>query len=155
VKPTLSPVHAAAISIAVALAAFAVPALAQQSATVTEKTVTEETVTHPAQPPAIVTHTMEFQPASTAHDLNKQMLRDFGTVKAADPKIANQLAKNPALVENQAYVDKHPSLQAFLDKYPDARGDIVSSPGNFMTPVAGSKWNSHEAAGIPRDANGN
>ncbi len=153
-KPTLFPVHAAALSIAVALAAFAVPALAQQSATVTEKTVTEETVTQPA-PPTIVTHTMEFQPASSAHDLNNQMLRDFGTVKATDPGIANQLAKNPALVENQDYVEKHPSLQAFLDKYPNARAKIVSSPGNFMTPVAGSKWNSHEAAGIPRDASGN
>ena len=46
---------------------------------------------------------------------------------------------------------KHPALQAFLVKYPAARDEIVESPGNFVTPVAGSKWNSHEAAGIPRD----
>jgi len=112
--------------------------VAEESSTVTEK--------H-----GNVTTEMEFKPASSAHDLNKAMLRDFGTVKAEDPKIATELAVNPSLIADQIYIKKHPSLQAFLQKYPEAREELQTSPGNFLVPVAGSKWNSHEAAGIPRD----
>jgi hypothetical protein len=116
--------------------------IAEESSTVVEKrgnTTTE----------------LQFKPASTAHDLDVQMLRDFGMVKESDPAIANDLAKNPSLIADRLYVVKHPALQAFLLKHPDAREELQVSPGNFLTPVAGSKWNSHEAAGIPRDANGN
>ena len=79
------------------------------------------------------------------------MLRDFGPVEQNDPKVAIEIAHNPEIVQNTTYVAKHPALQAFLDKYPSARNEIVESPGNFVIPAAGSKWNSHEAAGIPRD----
>ena len=79
------------------------------------------------------------------------MLRDFQNAKAADGGIANAIARNPAIVNDANYVAKHPALQAFLEKYPDARAELVDNPGNFVTPVAGSKWNSHEVAGIPRD----
>ena len=113
--------------------------------------VAQETTTTITEKRGNATTEMEFKPASSAHDLDKNMMRDFGTVKAEDPKIANELAKNPALVADSSYVGKHPSLHAFLMKYPDASDKIQSSPGNFLVPVAGSKWNSHEAAGIPRD----
>jgi len=92
----------------------------------------------------------EFKPAGTAN-LNIQMLNDFSSVKQSDPAIAPQLAANPSLVGNQDFVQKHPALQAFLDKYPDARQQLATNPGNFMPPAPGSKWASHEAAGIPRD----
>ena len=98
---------------------------------------------------------LEFKPASTAHDLDVHMLRDFDKVKQSDPSVARELAKKPSLVADRTYIIEHPALQAFLEKYPDARAELQSSPGNFLTPVAGSKWNSHEAAGIPRDSSGN
>ena len=128
--------------------AFVGAACAQSSVTTT--TVDEQTVTR-VPPPQVVTTDIEFQPASTAHDLNKQMLRDFENVKADDRTVATDIARNPNVVANASFVAKHPALQAFLDKYPNARNEIVDSPGNFVTPVNGSKWNSHEAAGIPRD----
>ena len=93
----------------------------------------------------------EFKPAGTAN-LNIKMMDDFSIVKQNDPAIAPQLATNPSLVENQDFVQKHPALQAFLDKYPDARHQLATNPGNFMAPAPGSKWASHEAAGIPRDS---
>ncbi len=151
-RPASSPITITTIAAAFAVAALATPALAQQSTTVTEQTVTQHTVTRTnPQSNGSVSTEIEFLPASTANDLNVQMLRDFSTVKQSDPKIAIDVARNPEIVENASYVAKHPPLQAFLEKYPDARNEIVSSPGNFVTPVAGSKWNSHEAAGIPRD----
>jgi hypothetical protein len=148
-KPATSPLLSAAISTAFALVAFNSAALAQQPATITQQTTTT-TVTRTTPPPVNSTE-IDFLPASTAKDINVQMLRDFGNVKQADPKIATDIARNPAVVDNAGYVGQHPSLQAFLAKYPNARQEIASNPGNFVTPVAGSKWNSHEAAGIPRD----
>ncbi len=151
-KSATSPFVIAAMAAAFTLAVFVQSASAQQSTTVTEKTVVEKKViTGAAQPKESVTTELEFQPAATANDINVQMLRDFGNVKQSDPKVATDIARNPEVVGNAGYVAKHPALQAFLEKYPDARQEIVSSPGNFVTPVAGSKWNSHEAAGIPRD----
>ena len=145
-----APIFISAIVAAFALAVSSSPAPAQQTVT-TETTTTTSKVTTEAPPRAKVTSEIDFLPASTANDLNKQMLRDFGNVKQSDPKVATDVARNPQVVDSADYVGKHPSLQAFLEKYPDARQEIVASPGNFVTPVAGSKWNSHEAAGIPRD----
>lgn len=149
-KPVPSPTFTAALAAALALAMSGTSLLAQQTTTttVTEQTVVEKKATTP--PPKVTTE-LDFLPASTANDINVQMLRDFGNVKQSDPKVAADIARKPELVENSGYVGKHPSLQAFLAKYPAASNEIVSSPGNFVTPVAGSKWNSHEAAGIPRD----
>ena len=73
------------------------------------------------------------------------MLKDFSSVKQTDPAVAPQLAGNPSPVENQHFLQKHPSLQGFLDRYPDARKELETNPGNFMPPAAGSKGASHEA----------
>ncbi|HLI81131.1 MAG TPA: hypothetical protein VKV03_14185, partial [Candidatus Binataceae bacterium] len=123
---------------------------AQAQTTVTTTTVDQQTVTR-VPSPQVVTTDIEFQPAATANDLNVGMLRDFESVKQEDRSVATEIARNPNIVENGVYVAKHPALQAFLEKYPDARNEIIESPGNFVTPVSGSKWNSHEVAGIPRD----
>jgi hypothetical protein len=146
-KASTSPLVTAAISAALTLAAFGGSAFAQSS--VTETTIVDkQVVTYPA--PQVTTE-IEFQPAATANDLNVQMLRDFENVKQDDRSVAIDIARNPNVVENATYVGRHPALQAFLEKYPDARNEIIDSPGNFVTPVNGSKWNSHEVAGIPRD----
>jgi hypothetical protein len=145
-KPAPSPIFTAAISAALALAAFNPSALAQT--TTTTETVTQTTTTAPK---AINSTEIDFLPASTANDLNVQMLRDFGGVKQSDPRVATDVARNPAVVADASYVARHPALQAFLEKYPNARDEIVGNPGNFVTPGPGSKWNSHEVAGIPRN----
>jgi hypothetical protein len=150
-KPVTSPFLIAAMVAAFTLAVPVPCSFAQRSTTVTETTVEKKVTVEEARPKERVTTELEFQPASTANDINVQMLRDFTAVKNSDPSVGTEIAKNPALVQDAGFVGKHPSLQAFLEKYPDARQEIVSSPGNFVLPVAGSKWNSHEAAGIPRD----
>jgi len=148
-KPATSPFVTAAIAAAFALTAFATTSLAQQSTIVEKTTVEKKVVTEAPAPKEAVTTSIEFQPASSA-DLNVQMLRDFESVKA-EHSVAVDIARNPAVVNDANYVAAHPALQAFLAKHPDARREIVESPGNFVTPVAGSKWNSHEVAGVPRD----
>jgi len=150
-RPATSPLVTAAIAAAFTLTAFATPSLAQQATTVTEKTIVEKKVISEGTQPEKVTTEIQFQPAATANDINVQMLQDFGNVKQTDRKVATDIARNPEVVKDASYVAKHPALQAFLEKYPNARDEIAENPGNFVTPVAGSKWASHEAAGLPRD----
>jgi hypothetical protein len=80
-------------------------------------------------------------------DLNLDQLSAFSQVTSSDPALASELAKRPSLVNNESFVGKHSALQKYLEKYPDARADIVANPGNYLTPVNGSSW-SHAPAGM-------
>ena len=89
--------------------------------------------------------TIEFQRSNAG--LNLDQLNAFAQVSSSDPALASKLARNPALVNDAAFVSKHPALQQYLEKYPDARTDIVANPGNYLTPVNGSSW-THAPAGM-------
>ena len=70
--------------------------------------------------------------------LNLDQLSAFGQVTASDPALARKLARNPSLVNDEGFVNQHPALQQYFEKFPDAREDIVAHPGNFLTPDSGS-----------------
>ena len=72
--------------------------------------------------------------------LNLDQLSAFGQVTASDPALARKLARNPSLANDEGFVNQHPALQQYFEKFPDAREDIVAHPGNFLTPVSGSSW---------------
>jgi len=80
-------------------------------------------------------------------DLNLDQLSAFGQVTASDPALADKLARNPSLVNDDGFVNRHPALQQYFEKYPNAREDITANPGNYLTPVNGSSW-SHAPAGM-------
>ncbi len=126
---------------AVMAAAIGAPAMAQQSG----NTIVEHR--------GNVTTEIQFEPAGTS-DLNIQQLRDFQNVKQNDPVVAKELARKPSLIERGSFVRQHAALQAFLDKYPDARAEIEQNPGDYLTPVKGSTWNSHTVPGIAMDHGG-
>jgi len=126
------------LAIATTVATLAAPALAQD----TGRSIIEKN--------GNMTTETEFKSAGTTN-LNVQMLKDFSGVKQTDPAIASKLASDPSLVENREFLDQHPALGAFLDKYPDARHELQTNPGNFIQPQPASKWATHEAAGIPRN----
>ncbi len=48
------------------------------------------------------------------------------------PEIANQLAKDPTLIDNQQFVDSHPSLHTYLHDHPNVRHEFKSHPNKFM-----------------------
>ena len=125
-------------------------AIAAMVATVASPTFAQDTGRAIIEKHGNMTTETEFQPAGTSN-LDIQMLKDFSSVKRSDPAVAPKLASDPSLVENQGFLQKHPTLQAFLEKYPDARHEMETNPGNFVQPQPGSKWASHEAAGIPRN----
>jgi len=50
----------------------------------------------------------------------------------AHPEVAQQLEKDPALVDNRGYVDSHPGLHEYLENHPTARHDWKSHPYRYM-----------------------
>ena len=48
------------------------------------------------------------------------------------PQIAKRLAKDPNLIDNQQFVDNHPSLRTYLHDHPNARHEFKSHPYKFM-----------------------
>jgi hypothetical protein len=48
------------------------------------------------------------------------------------PEIAEQLRKNPALLDNKEFVENHPALKGFLAQHPGVRGEVRDNPDYFM-----------------------
>jgi hypothetical protein len=49
------------------------------------------------------------------------------------PEVAQQLAANPALIDNPQYMNSHPELQHYLAEHPQVRQDIKEHPRQFMS----------------------
>jgi phage-related protein len=47
-------------------------------------------------------------------------------------EIAEQLRKDPTLIDNRQWVDKHPALQEFLQTHPGVREEFRENPNAFM-----------------------
>jgi len=48
------------------------------------------------------------------------------------PEIAEQLHKDPSLIKNKEFVEKHPALQEFLQTHPEVREEARENPNTFM-----------------------
>jgi phage-related protein len=48
------------------------------------------------------------------------------------PEIAEQLRKNPSLINNEEFVENHPKLQQFLASHPGVREEMKENPNAFM-----------------------
>jgi hypothetical protein len=70
------------------------------------------------------------------------------------PGVAQQLAKDPSLVDNQHFLSVHPQLEQYLAKHPEVRTNLEQHPGRFMQAEAGyerydngqnwhGRWGSH------------
>ena len=58
------------------------------------------------------------------------------------PEIAEQLRKNPSLVDDRKFVDSHPALQQYLAQHPEVRQEIRENPQAFMH--AEERYDRHE-----------
>ena len=48
------------------------------------------------------------------------------------PEIAEQLRRDPSLVNDKKFVDNHPDLQQFLAEHPGVREEYKENPNGFM-----------------------
>jgi len=66
------------------------------------------------------------------NDINRTELKNFDKFLDSHPEIAEDLAKNPSLVNDQDYVNKHPDLKEFLRSHPGVREEVKENPQVFM-----------------------
>ena len=75
--------------------------------------------------------TIFFQPAGS-QGIDAARLRTWGEFAEGHPAIAKSLAYNSSLMENDAYLAKHPALSAFFEAHPDIKEAMAENPGNFV-----------------------
>jgi len=103
-------------------------AQATNAASVITSTVTTESVTNPSPP--VVHTTIDFEPADT-RDIHMKHLQIWDDFAQAHPKIASTLAYKPELINDPAYLRRHPELDAFFQSHPDIKEAMAEDPGNF------------------------
>jgi hypothetical protein len=57
------------------------------------------------------------------------------------PEVAQQLAHNPGLADNQQYLDAHPGLNGYLQGHPNVRYDLEHHPDRFMSRADSGYYN--------------
>jgi phage-related protein len=65
-------------------------------------------------------------------DITRQELANFDSFLDSHPEIAEQLRRNPSLVDDREYVNNHPELKAYLQDHPRVREELTENPRAFM-----------------------
>jgi len=81
-------------------------------------------------------------------DVNREELAHFDQFLDSHREIAEQLRKDPSLVDNGEFVKNHPALQTYLQDHPELRSELKQNPNGFMQLEA---RNEHRDDGMDRD----
>ena len=75
-----------------------------------------------------------FMSAERRYDRQEdmRMMSNMDRFMDAHPEIAEQLQKNPSLVNNKDFIEDHPALQQFLKDHPELRQQYQANPNAFM-----------------------
>lgn len=65
-------------------------------------------------------------------DITRGELSNLNNFMDSHPEIAEQLKKNPALVNDKKFVESHPALKGFLAADPGVREEMRENPNGFM-----------------------
>jgi dsDNA-binding SOS-regulon protein len=83
------------------------------------------------QPAAAQSAPAQDRPAQD-RDTTRQELARFDQFLDSHREIAEQLRKDPSLVNNGEFVKNHPALQTYLQDHPGIREEIKENPNSFM-----------------------
>ena len=65
-------------------------------------------------------------------DITRGELANMDAFMDRHPEIAEQVRKDPSLVNNKRFVADHPELQEFLEDHPGVREEVKENPNAFM-----------------------
>ena len=90
-----------------------------------------------AQPQTMAPQTQQTSqaPAITPPDrdeASRRQLASFDNFLDNHPELAEQLRKDPSLVNNREFVENHPQLQQYLQQHPEIREEMSQNPNWFM-----------------------
>ena len=87
-------------------------------------------------------------------DVNRQELAHFDQFLDSHRETAEQLRKDPSLVDNEEFVHNHPALQTYLQDHPELRAQLKANPNDFMQQEARYARYDNREDGMKRDATG-
>jgi hypothetical protein len=84
--------------------------------------------------PAVVhaTPTQNGRSAVQDGDITRQELAQFDQFLDGHREIAEQVRRDPSLVNNDQFVRNHPALQTFMQQHPTVREELKENPNAFM-----------------------
>jgi hypothetical protein len=68
-------------------------------------------------------------------------------------EVAEQVRKDPSLLDNRTFVQNHPALQTYLQNNPGVRGQLSQNPNGFMRQEDAYNRNSNMRESYNRDSN--
>jgi len=83
------------------------------------------------------------------NDTTRRELAEMDRFLDGHPEIAEQLRKDPSLINNQEFVDKHPELREFLQSHPGVREEFRENPNAFLRQE--NRYERHEGDDRDRD----
>ena len=86
--------------------------------------------------------------ANRDRDTTRQELASFDKFLDSHRETADQLRKDPSLVDNKEFVKNHPALQTYLQDHPRVREEIKENPNSFMR--AENRYDHQEASRFDR-----
>jgi phage-related protein len=66
------------------------------------------------------------------NDITRRQIAGFDGFLDSHPETAEQLRKDPTLINNEAFVKSHPGLQQYLQEHPEVREQLSANPNAFM-----------------------
>jgi|SRR5579863_416830 len=85
-------------------------------------------------------------------DRDRQDLARFDQFLDSHRETAEQLRKDPSLVDNEDFVRNHPALQTYLRDHPELRAQLEKDPNAFMQQEARYAHYDNRENGMDRDA---
>ena len=83
------------------------------------------------------------------NDTTRRELAGMDRFLDGHPEVAEQLRKDPSLINNQEFVDKHPELREFLQNHPGVREEFQENPNAFMRQE--NRYEQHQGDDRDRD----
>jgi phage-related protein len=71
-------------------------------------------------------------PQDRDDSMSRGQLSSFDNFLDSHPEVSEQLRKDPSLVNNEDFVEKHPALQQYLQQHPEIREQISQNPNGVM-----------------------
>ena len=65
-------------------------------------------------------------------EVTRRQLAGFDNFLDSHPEVADQLRKDPSLVNNREFVERHGELQQYLQEHPEVREELSQNPKGFM-----------------------
>jgi hypothetical protein len=93
------------------------------------------------------------QSSGQDNDITRQEMANFDKFLDGHPEIAEQVRRNPSLLDDREYVSSHPELQTYLQDHPRVREEVKESPRAFMRDE--NRFDRREADDKDRDREGN